>query len=402
MILLKGGLILDDNKLKKRDVLIDNDKIVQIAESIDVDAVSYDVGGKWVIPGGVDVHVHFREPGYEHKETIKSGSQAAAKGGITCVMPMGNVKAVPHSLENLQIQFDIINRDAKIRVYPYGAVTSNRLGCEVVDFANLKNYVKGFSDDGDCINDLSVLEKALVGAKENSVIIASHSEAKGFDDLLSEIEAVKRELKLVEKTRAKYHFCHLSQYKSISLVREAAARGVDVSYEVTPHHLVFNSADVQDTNFKMSPPLRDEKDRKAVEEALLSDKNIIVATDHAPHTKEEKAVAFEDAPNGVIGLETFLPVIYTYFVKSGKASYADMLNWCVFNPAKRFDLPHGEIKIGALADIAVLDIENAYVVSEFVSKSQNSPFINQKLFGCNTLTLVGGRVVYNKFEKIAK
>lgn len=395
MILLKNGFVYDGGSLKKLDVLISNKTIKQIGADIKINnAEVFDVKGCWIIPGAIDVHTHLREPGYERKETILTGTGAAARGGVTTAMAMANLDPVPDSLKNLKIEQDLIKKDALVKVFPYAAVTVGRHGKELVDFSKLKDKVKAFSDDGGGFNDMNLLEKAAVLLKDSGAIICSHAEADGYDAEQSEIAAVERELEVVHLTGVKYHFCHLSQKESLEKVKEAKANGLDVSCEVTPHHLVLNSSYVKDTNFKMNPPLRCEEDRQAVENALMDGTADMIATDHAPHTEEEKALPFEEAPNGIIGLETFLPVVYTHFVKSGKASHGDFLNWCVINPAKRFNLLHGEIKVGGIADIAVLDIENEWTVKDFVSKGKNSPFKGQKLFGNNILTLVDGKAVY--------
>lgn len=400
MILLKGGLVLENGKLAARDVLIEGDRVIEVAGGINrSEARVIDIRGGWVIPGAVDVHVHLREPGFTHKETIKTGTAAAARGGVAAVMAMPNLNPVPDSVQTLKAEQDIIDRDAVVRVYPLASVTCGQRGAKLSDFDNLSKIVKAFSDDGKCVEDLELLKAAIKLAKKHNTIICSHAEASGCaSEEQAEYQAVEREIAaLKEAGGCKYHFCHLSTERAFSAVKKARKEGLDVSCEVTPHHLLLDeSLAGEDANYKMNPPLRSKADKDATVAALLGGTAAIIATDHAPHTEAEKWLPYKDAPCGVIGLETFLPLIYTEFVKSGKASHADFLNWCVYNPARRFNLPHGEIKAGGLADIAVLDIGNKTVINPdgFASKSKNSAFIGAEIYGENMLTLVGGKAVY--------
>ena len=397
MILLKNGLVLQGDELVKKDILIDGDRIVKIDEFMDYKCVTVrDVSGRWIIPAGVDVHAHLRDPGFTHKETILTGTKGAAKGGIGTIISMPNLKPVPDSLINLKVQQDIIDRDSVIRVFPSASVSLGERGQEVSNIKSLNSSVCAFTDDGLCVNNLEVLATAMDLCEKP---ILSHAEASGASTAEeAEYLAVEREIELLKHHRTAYHFCHLSTAKSFELVKRAQEEGLDVTCEVMPHHLFLNKSQIKDANWKMNPPLRDEVDRRATIKALLDGVATMIATDHAPHSEEEKAREYKLAPNGIIGFETMFPLVYTNLVKSGLATHKQMLEWTVYNPAKRFNLPHGDIVEGGRADIAVLDIEHehTYTKEEIVSKSKNTPFIGFKLYGFNTLTIIDGQIVYEK------
>lgn len=404
MIILKGGKILIDGKLAARDILIDGKQIIDIDCGIDAtDAQVYNCCGCWITSGAIDVHTHLREPGYEHKETIATGTRSAAKGGITAIMSMPNLIPCPDSIANMAVQQRAIDSSAVVKVYPYAALTVGEQGKRLSDIRALAGLVKGFSDDGHCVKDLRLLQEGMLLAKELGFVIASHAEAEGCSGTESESVAVLRETELAIKTGCKYHFCHLSAQKSFEIIRKAKAAGADITCEVMPHHLFLNQDDIKgDTNAKMSPPLRSEYDRQAALSALLDGTIDIIATDHAPHTPAEKAVPFELAPNGIIGLETLMPLVYTGLVKTGLATYADMQKWVAGNPAARFGIPYSDIAIGGTADIAVLDTDTATVYNKqyTLSKSSNTPFNASRLYGTNVLTLVDGKVVYDNNRRM--
>lgn len=401
MILLKNGLILDGENTVKRDILIEGEKIVEIKENIEIKDgfIVKDVNENLVIPAGVDVHAHLREPGYEHKETVKTGTLSAAKGGIATIITMPNLKPVPDNLEKLKVQKDILDKDSCIRAYISASVSIDEKGEQISDIKNLNDKVVCFTDDGLCVNNLEVLENAM---KLVDKPIASHAEARGAKTAEdAEIIAVQRELELLRKYKhVKYHFCHLSCEKSFELVKSAKDEGLDVTCEVMPHHLFLNKSQIKDANWKMNPPLRSESDRIATIKALKSGIATMIATDHAPHSREEKSREYDKCPNGIIGFETMFPLVYTYLVKTGEITLKEMVEWTSENPAKRFNLPYGEIKVGGLADIAVLDIktEREYTEGEILSKSVNTPFIGFKLVGYPVLTLVGGKTVYDNLK----
>lgn len=401
MIILKNGLINENDKLVKKDILIKNDRIALVSDEIWVDNVEvYDIDGYLVMPGAVDVHVHLREPGFRDKETIKSGTLSAAKGGVTTIMAMPNLNPFPDCVEGLKVEQDIIDRDALVNVYPYACVSEKEMNTKLVDIDSLAPYVKAFSDDGKGVNNVELLTKAMELVKKHDLIIASHAE-DDVDGYLPQGEyvAVKREIELAKQTGVKYHFCHMSTKESFEYIKKAQEDGVDVTCEVSPHHLFLNEEMINgNPNFKMNPPLRSEENRKASVKALLDGVATMIASDHAPHTVGEKSLEYNKCPNGIIGLETMIPLVYTNLVVPKIASVGQMIAWLVTNPAKRFNLEYSEIKSGSKADIAVLDIKNyrEYTKEEILSKGCNSPFIGQSLTGFTYMTLVNGKIVYKK------
>jgi len=395
-MILKGGKILIDGKLVSRDIEIIGKKIVDIGSNLSGNGKEYDVKGCWIIPGAVDVHAHLREPGNEHKETIATGTYSAAAGGITTLMSMPNVFPVTDTVEHYRDIESRVERDALVSVYPFAAVTRGEKGVTLADIEELIPYVKGFSDDGVGFKDYALLERAMELVKGKS-IIASHAEAEGYGyEKESEYKAVQRELQLVKKTGVKYHFCHMSCRESFKLIAEAQEAGVDVTCEVTPHHLFLDESMIRNTNYKMNPPLRSKEDREATVEALLDGTATIIATDHAPHTAADKNKEYAQAANGIIGFETMLPLVFTRLIKSGIAEYQKLVDWTVKNPAERFNLPYTSVEVGSVADLAVLDIDNEreYRREHIISKSNNSPFIGQKLYGTNIMTVKNGKVIY--------
>ena len=350
------------------------------------------------MPGAVDVHVHFREPGYEKKETIKTGSLSAAKGGVTTVMTMPNLKPCPDCLENLMVQKEIIKKDSIVNVYPYGAVTVNQEDKNRADIEGFYNEVLAITDDGRGVNNLTILEEACVLAKKYNLVVASHAEDNFYKySPEGEYVAVRREIEIAKKVGCKYHFCHMSTKESFEAIRNAQKEGyTNITCEVAPHHLVLNETMIKNANYKMNPPLRSEENRLATIEALLDGTACMVASDHAPHTEEEKSQEYNKCPNGIIGLETMLPIIYTEFVKNKKISYERFLDVMVYNPIKVFNLPARRLEPGFIADIAIIDIENphTYTKDEILSKGKNSPFIGNTYYGFIKATLVQGKIVY--------
>lgn len=396
-MLLKNGKILIGEELCSSDILIGTDGTIEaIGENLTDKGEVYDLKGGFVIPSAVDVHVHLREPGYEYKETVKSGTLASAKGGVGTIMPMPNLSPCPDSVEHLKVQTEIIARDAVVKCYPFASVTVGEKGEELSDLNALAPLVKAFTDDGKGVNNLPLLRKAMEVAKANDLVIASHAEAENLGTSReAEIVAVKREIEMAKEVGVKYHFCHISTRDAYEYIRKAKKEGYDITVEACPHHLILSDKDIKDGNTKMNPPLRPLDDMLATVEALLDGTVDMLATDHAPHAKEEKG-EYAKSLNGIIGLETFLPSIYTYFVRTGKLSYSRFVELISTSPAKRFSLPVPEIKVGAKANLAVLDIENEreYTEEEILSLSKNSPFIGYKLYGFNKLTLVDGKVAY--------
>ena len=398
MILLKNARIIENDKLIKKDILV-SDKIEKIADSIDGDYEIIDVKGMLVMPGATDVHVHFREPGFEKKETIKTGTMAAAKGGFTAVMPMPNLNPYPDSLEHLNVELDIIKRDALVDCYPYGTVTVGEKDMLPSKVEEIHEYVKAITDDGVGVNNLELLEAQMKLAKKYNLVIASHAETKeGKYAPEGEYVAVRREIELAKKTGCRYHFCHMSTKESFEAIRKAHKEGYNnITCEVAPHHLVLNEEMINNNpNFKMNPPLRSEENRKATVEALLDGTACMVASDHAPHTEEEKSRPYNECPNGILGIETMIPIIYTEFVKTGLIGYNRFLDILVNNPNKVFSLPERFLKCGEVADLIALDIDNphTYTKEEILSKGKNSPYIGKTYYGFNKLTIKNGKIIY--------
>ena len=399
-MILKNGFIIKDNDLVKKDILIENGIIVNIDDEIIGDDI-IDLKGNVIIPGAIDVHVHLREPGYTHKETIETGSMAAAKGGVTTVMSMPNLNPVPDCYENLKVQLDLINEKSLVNIYPYGSVTVGQKGEKMANIKELAKYVKAITDDGFGVNNIEVLKEACKLAKELDLVIASHAEDLVDSKLpQGEYVAVRREIEIAKEIGCKYHFCHMSTAESFEAIRKAHAEGyTNITCEVAPHHLVLNEEMIKDANWKMNPPLRSEANRLATVKALLDGTATVIASDHAPHSVEEKSREYDKCPNGILGLETMLPVVYTYFVKRGLADLTDLNNWFNVNPAKIFNLPVNKIEVNSPANITVLDVntEREYTLEEIVSLGKNTPFIGDKLTGYPVYTIVNGKVVY-KYE----
>lgn len=397
-MLLKGGKILENGKLVQKDVLIKDGLIFKIGNKLESENV-IDLEGKLVSPGFIDVHVHLREPGVSHKETIKTGTQAAARGGYTRVCPMPNVKPTPHSLENLQKQLEIIKRDAVIKVTPYASITTGLRGAELSDFDNLKSQVTAFTDDGVGVQSEQVMCKAMKKAKEVNTMIVAHCEDEQYivsDNAKAEYSQVERDINMAGKIGCSYHVCHISTKESIQFVRAGKKRGYDISCEVSPHHLLLTNDQVNgNTNFKMNPPLRQKEDVRACVQGLLDGTIEMIATDHAPHTEQEKSQDFEKAPYGIVGIETAFPLLYTHFVKNGIFNLNQLIYWMTEAPAKRFGFESG-ITEGKPADITVIDLEKKETIDKnnFLSLGKNTPFDGWKVQGIPVLTIVDGNIVY--------
>lgn len=403
-MIIKNGSIIIDNKLVRKDVLVENGMITKIADEIDGDYEILDANGCMIIPGATDVHVHLRQPGFEYKETIKSGTMAAAKGGVTSIITMPNLNPCPHNVENLKVQEDIIEKDAVIHVYPSGAVTVNEKGQEIADLENLCKKVVCVTDDGVGVNNIDILIEAMKIAKKHNIVLASHAE-DSIDGKLPQGEyvAVRREIKLAKEIGCKYHFLHMSTKESFEEIRRAHQEGYNnITCEVAPHHLVLNETMIKDGNYKMNPPLRSPENQQETIKALLDGTAIMIASDHAPHAKHEKDKEYAKCLNGIIGIETMLPIVYTNFIKTNKATLNDFVNWFVTNPNRVFSLPERKIEVGYAADIAVIDITNTrkYTEEEILSLSKNCPYIGMELTGFIRYTLVDGKIVWrDNYEK---
>ncbi|WP_448903933.1 dihydroorotase [Eubacterium sp.] len=417
--LIKGAFVYMGAGFSKLDVLITDGKINTLGTSIStngVDAVFY-AQDKYLIPGFVDVHVHLREPGFSYKETIKTGTLAAAKGGYTAVCPMPNINPVPDSVENIKTELDLIKKDAVINVYPFASITKGRKGGgELVDFDALKDYAVGFSDDGTGVQKEQDMALAMEKCAKFGKIISAHCEV---NDLLkggyihdgeyckthghkgicsaSEYEQIERDCKLAKKTGVHYHVCHISTKESVDIIRRAKAEGVNVTCETGPHYLTMCDKDLQeDGRFKMNPPLRSEEDKQALLQGILDGTIDVIATDHAPHSAEEKSKGLAGSAMGVVGLETSFAVLYTKLVKSGFITLEKLIELMSVNPRKIFDLPGGEIKEGEVADLALLDLDAKWCVNpdDFLSMGRATPFEGWQLQGKNVMTMCGGKTVY--------
>ena len=402
-MILKNVLVLFDGEKRLTDVQIEKDTIVKIEQGLKGEG--YDLKGGFLTAGGIDCHAHFREPGYTDKGSILTETQSAIKGGIFTAFAMPNLNPTPDSVKNLKVETDAIERDAKITVLPYGSLTKGEKGKELSDLEDLAKKVVAFSDDGKCVNDLGLLKEGMIRAKALNKVIASHAEAEGLGDTpLAEIKAVERELNLAKQTGVKYHFCHLSTAESLSLVKDAKREGIDVTCEVTPHHIAMIALDKTNANFKMNPPLREKKDVLATIEAIVNGVADFIATDHAPHTAIEKALPWEQAPYGIIGFETMYPIVITTLYKTGLMNLTDIERITSKAVAARFGLKAPKIAVGEKATFAVLDLDNKrkYTLSEIKSKSKNSPFIGKEMYGYNKLSVVNGKIEYIDLEEVCQ
>ena len=362
-----------------------------------------------IFPGFCDVHVHFREPGFSYKETIASGSRAAAKGGYTAVCTMPNLNPVPDSPEHVKLQQKIIDRDAVIDVYPYGSITKMEAGIELVDMKSMAPLVIAFSDDGRGVQDEAMMRLAMETAKREGKMIVAHCEVNdllyggyihdgvyakkhGHKGICSESEyaQIARDLKLAEEIGCAYHVCHISTKESVALIREAKRRGVNVTCETAPHYLVLDENDLQEHGrFKMNPPLRATEDRLALIEGIKDGTIDMIATDHAPHSAEEKAMGLAKSPFGIVGLETAFPVMYTHLVRTGVISMECLLALMVYRPRERFGIPLGN-------DFSVWKLDEKAVVNpdEFLSMGKATPFAQDELYGVCVMTVKDGKIVY--------
>lgn len=367
-----------------------------------------------IVPGLCDVHVHFREPGFSYKETIASGSAAAAHGGYTAVCTMPNLDPVPDSAEHLQVQLDAIKRGAAIKVLPYGAITVGEKGEKLADMEAMSDKVCAFSDDGKGVQNDEMMREAMTAAKRLGKIIAAHCEDnsllfggyihdgeyarmhghRGISSA-SEYKQIERDLRLAEETGCAYHVCHISTKESVELIRQAKAHGVNVTCETAPHYLVLCDEDMQeDGRFKMNPPLRSREDKKALIEGIKDGTIDMIATDHAPHSAEEKGRGLEKSLMGVVGLETAFPVLYTELVKKNIITLDRLVELMSFKPKERFGIDTNN-------DFAVFDISEAYKIDpeDFLSMGRATPFAGREVFGRCLLTVHNGKVVYKAEDR---
>ena len=364
-----------------------------------------------VLPGFCDVHVHFREPGFEYKETIKSGTASALNGGYTTVLTMPNLKPVPDSVKNLNIQRDIIKRDSNIEIIPYASITKNQNGEELSDMEDLAPYVLAFTDDGKGVQSEELMVQAMKTAKKLGKIIVAHCEDNSLLDggyihkgeyakinnhkgisSESEWKQIERDIKLVKEIGVKYHVCHISTKESVALIRKAKQEGVDITCETAPHYIVFNDMMLSDSgNFKMNPPIRSEEDRLALIEGIKDGTIDMIATDHAPHSQEEKSKGLTGSLNGIVGLETAFPILYTYLVKENIITLEKLVELLAINPRKRFNI---DIK----NDYCVWDLNKKYKIQSqnFLGKGKSTPFENLEVYGELKMTIKEDKILLSK------
>lgn len=422
-ILLKNGKIMQDGQFLQRDILIIDQVIAKVAEKMEEHGhKEIDVKGKLISPGFIDMHVHFREPGFEAKETIATGTAAAARGGFTAVACMPNTRPVTDRVEVVRYIKDKAVKEGVVRVLPIGSITVRQLGEELTDMAAMKAAgIIGVSDDGVGVQSSRVMKEAMKKAAELGLPVIAHCEddslAKGgsvhegsfavkygLRGIPNEAEAIQvvRDIILAEATGVHYHVCHISAEQSVRHVRYAKEKGLKVTSEVCPHHLLLADEDIPglDSNYKMNPPLRSRKDREALIEGLKDGTIDIIVTDHAPHTEEEKKRGMALAPFGIVGLETAFPLLYTYLVLTGELSLEAIIEKMTRKPAELFALPWGRLEEGAEADLTIIDLETEREVNpqEFASKGKNTPFTGWKLKGWPVMTMVAGSVVWKREE----
>ena len=417
--IIKGATIVGGST---EDIAIANGIIVERASEItpeDGDTV-INAAGLVAAPAFVDVHVHLREPGFGYKERIATGTAAAARGGYSTVCSMPNLNPVPDSVETLGVQLDIIRRDAKIEVLPYAAITIGRKGEELVDIAALQDKVCAFSDDGSGVQHDAMMERAMAEAAKHDALIAAHCEV---EELLrggyihdgeyarkhchkgicseSEWEQVRRDIEIAEKLGCRYHVCHISTKETVELVRQAKARGAKVTCETGPHYLIFTDMDLEeDARWKMNPPLRSAEDRAALIEGINDGTIDMIATDHAPHTVEEKSRGLKDSAMGVVGLETAFAALNTHLVRKGVITLERLVELMSINPRRVFRI-EGGIEVGNRADIVLLDVERQWRVdsTKFLSMGKISMFDGREMVGDVAMTIHRGNVVYDNNTK---
>ena len=398
--IFKNATVFDDGVFKKYPSFVIGKDFAHEAREIKADNL-------FIFPGFLDVHVHFREPGFFYKETIRTGSLAAARGGYTDVCAMPNLNPIPDSAENLNVELDIIKKDAVIGVYPYASITKGEKGENLVDFASLKAAV-AFSDDGRGVQDEQMMKNAMTHAAKLNKIIAAHCEVnellnggyihdgdyaklhshKGICSK-SEWAQVERDIALAEQTGCAYHVCHISTKESVELIRNAKKHGVNVTCETAPHYLLLTDMDLREEGrFKMNPPIRSKEDRDALIEGLKDGTIDMIATDHAPHSIEEKSKGLKGSLMGIVGLETAFPLLYTNLVKEGIISLEKLIELMCINPRKRFNIPN--------SGYCVWDLNCKYKIdtNDFRSMGRSTPFEGEDVYGKCIMTIYGGDVVW--------
>ncbi|WP_159884011.1 dihydroorotase [Paenibacillus puerhi] len=422
--ILNASVVGAGNEQVTKHVLVEGRTVARIVEAggADPDTDGHtvvDAAGKLLAPGLIDMHVHLREPGFEHKETIATGTRSAAQGGFTTIACMPNTRPVIDTVDTVKYILDKAETDGVVRVLPYGCITKGELGRELTDFDALKEAgVIGYTDDGVGVQSAQMMKDAMAKAASIGMPIIAHCEDNtlvegaaftegefsrkhGLKGIPNESEAIHvgRDILLSEATGVHYHVCHVSTEQSVRLIRQAKQIGIKVTAEVCPHHLLLSDEDIpgMDANWKMNPPLRTPRDVQACIEGLVDGTIDIIVTDHAPHSEEEKARGVQLAPFGIVGFETAFPLLYTKFVATGQWTLEFLVDKMTKLPAEVFGLPWGTIEEGKPADLTLIDLETEREVdpASFASKGRNTPFTGWKLQGWPTLTMVDGKIVWN-------
>lgn len=418
LILQNGRKIVKGNELEAIDIAIEDGYITELGDQLSGDQY-IDLKGKLVTGGLVDIHVHFREPGFTDKETIKTGSLAAARGGVTTVCAMPNTNPVPDTVEAFDQIAAIIDRDSVVRTFQYAPITKALHSDRLIDMASIDAFA--YTNDGVGVQTAKVMYEAMKLAASLDKPIVAHTEDEGllFGGVMHEgqrnlelglpgimgiVESsqIARDILIAKETGAHYHVCHVSSKESVEAIREGKRQGVNVTAEVTPHHLILNEMDIpsDDATYKMNPPLRAQSDQEALIEGLLDGTLDFIATDHAPHTQAEKAQGFMKAPFGIVGIETSFALMYTHLVQAGLMTLEELIQRMGQVPAQLFKLPYSKVQVGSVADIAVFDLDQSYTINseDYLSKSSNTPFNGYTVQGMCVLTLVGGQVVWQSLE----
>ncbi|MFY0545321.1 dihydroorotase [Brevibacillus sp. H7] len=423
IILGNGKWLNQAGELTNAEMLVEDGRITAIATRVERSGHEViDCNGGLICAGFIDMHVHLREPGFEHKETIATGAAAAVRGGFTTIACMPNTRPSIDSAETVQYILEKAREAGLARVLPYGAITVRQLGKELTDFAGLQEAgIVGVTDDGVGVQSAAMMKKAMQRAHELGLSVIAHCEdddlitpgsalhdgvtaaRHGLPGIPSESESIHvgRDILLAEQTGVHYHVCHISAKESVRLVRDGKRAGINVTAEVTPHHLLLCDEDIPEdlnTNWKMNPPLRSREDRAALIAGLKDGTIDIIATDHAPHTAEEKANGMDRAPFGIVGLETAFPLLYTNLVLTGEITLAKLIELMTVKPAEIFGLPYGRLEAGAVADIVVLDLDTERTIdpNTFASKGKNTPFAGWICKGWPTVTMVEGKIVHRE------
>ncbi|MBQ2968219.1 MAG: dihydroorotase [Clostridia bacterium] len=421
-ILLSGANVCDGKTVEQKNILIVDGIVsdVSLATAKTEDMTVFDFSDCLILPGFTDVHVHLREPGFSYKETIKSGTKAAAAGGYTAVCSMPNLNPVPSTPDTLKEQLDLIEKDACVHVYPYGSITKDQKGEELSDMDGMKDNVIAFSDDGRGVQSDEMMKSAMLKAKSLNKMIVAHcevndlledgyihkgkyAEAHNHKGICSESEwkQIARDIELVKETGCPYHVCHISTKESVEIIRKAKAEGVNITCETGPHYLILDDSCLQeDGRFKMNPPLRDKTDREALIQGVQDGTIDMIATDHAPHSAEEKGKGLEKSAMGVVGLETAFAELYTHLVKTGIITMEKLVQLMHLNPNERFGIQTG-LEVGEKANLTVFNLNEKYTVNPetFQSMGRSTPFKGDTVYGKCLLTICDGNIVWQNDNK---